>query len=237
MITHAHRHPVSLTLNFAIVVTLLSLTACVTCPRCLAAENDETEFKPLFDGKTLDDWEIMGNKKDAFTAEDGVLHCHGKGGAWIRYNKREFENFILRADYKLDPKTNSGLFIHVTNPKDPVYSSFEVQILDDHGQEPNKHSSGAIYDVATPMFNMSKPAGEWNEVEICCDNGKVIVRWNGRKVIDCDFNELTKPIGKFKTPYAKLGRKGWIGMQDHGHPIWFRNIRIKELPARAAKAE
>jgi hypothetical protein len=191
---------------------------------------DESGFVTLFDGKTLDGWEVMGEKKDAFQAVDGVLYCSGKGGGWLRYAEKPFANFVLRLDYKVAPKANSGVFLRVADPEDPVYTGFEVQVLDSYGRQQGCHDAGAIYDVVTPMYNMSKQAGEWNSFSIYCDDSVVVVHHNGRKIIDTDFSVLTEPIGKFQTPYAQLARKGWIGVQDHDCEVWYRNIRIKELP-------
>ncbi len=162
--------------------------------------------------------------------QDGVIAHNGQGGFWLRCTKKEYGNFILKLEYKIAKGSNSGVFLRCKKEGDPPYTGSEVQVLDDYGKAPTKNTSGAIYDVVTPMFNMSKPVGEWNEFEITCNGGKVIVVHNGRKIIDCDYDELTKPIGKFKTPYAELPKVGWIGLQDHKTPVWYRNIRIKELP-------
>lgn len=194
---------------------------------------NEDGFVSLFNGENLDGWEVMGDNKGAFSVQDGTLYCDGSGSFYIRYKEKRFDNFILRLEFKLDPGVNSGIFLRVGNPMDPVYDGFEMQVLEDYGKQPNKNGCGAIYDVVVPMFNMSKPAGEWNAVSIYCNGGKVLFELNGRKIIDVDFDELTMPIGKFKTPYAELPRTGWIGLQDHLGKVWYRNIRIKELPCQS----
>ncbi len=80
------------------------------------------------------------------------------------------------------------------------------------------------------MFNASRPAGEWNQLEITCQGSIVRVELNGLKVIDTDFARLTAPIGKFPRPYAELPRSGYITLQDHWKPVaFYRNIRIKPL--------
>jgi len=193
-----------------------------------SSDKEDGGWVSIFNGKDLTGWEVMGRAKDAFYAEDGVLVCTGKGGEWIRYTEK-LDNFVLQLEYKVSRRANSGVFLRSQEKGHPAYTGFEVQILDDFGHPVNTHISGAIYDVVAPTENMSKPAGEWNKLEITCDGPKVIVVLNGTKVIDINLDEFTKPIGKFRTPYAKLPRSGYIGLQDHGFPLWFRNIRLKKL--------
>ena len=76
---------------------------------------------------------------------------------------------------------------------------------------------------------MSKPAGQWNTMEVTCKGTDIIIVVNGFKVVDVDFATLTEPLGKFKTPYCKLPLKGYFGLQSHGKEIAFKNIRIKPL--------
>ncbi len=221
---------------WGLVVSLsVMLASCCCAKRCTkqagerSSEREDDGWVSIFNGKDLTGWEVMGRAKDAFYAEDGVLACNGKGGEWIRYTE-ELDNFVLQLEYKVSRRANSGVFLRSQEKGHPAYTGFEVQILDDHGHPANTHVSGAIYDVVAPTHNMSKPTGEWNQLEITCDGPKVIVILNGTKVIDINLDEFTKPIGKFKTPYAELPRKGYIGLQDHGFPLWFRNIRLKKLP-------
>jgi hypothetical protein len=79
------------------------------------------------------------------------------------------------------------------------------------------------------MYNASRPVGGWNEMELTCDGQMITVVVNGLKVIDTNFGKLTTPIGKFKTAYADLPKSGYIALQDHWTPIWYRNVRIKQL--------
>jgi hypothetical protein len=82
------------------------------------------------------------------------------------------------------------------------------------------------------MRNMSKPVGEWNHVRITHDGSHVIVVLNGVKVVDTDLTWFTEPIGKFEFAYADMPREGYVGVQNHGGKLWFRNIRIMELHNR-----
>jgi hypothetical protein len=215
------------------------LTGCATGRATPSSDkHDERGFITLFDGKSMDGWDMFTeqggpSKPDAFYIDDeGNCVCKAYNYYWWRYKARQFDNFVLRLDFKVTNKTNSGVCMRtLDNGVPPPFTGFEVQILDDYGQKPSVHTTGAIYDIVTPMYNASKPAGQWNELEITCDGHLVTVILNGMgmKVIDTDFGKLTEPIGKFSFAYADLPKTGYIAFQDHGYPVWFRNIRIKPL--------
>jgi len=206
---------------------------CGTQDSGLARTDGDEGFITLFDGRSLDGWEIYLEKDepikpDAFYLENGVIACKGYGYHWLRY-KQPMDDFILRLEFRTAKDTNSGVCLRTLEKGAPPFTGFEVQIADDYGKEPHKHGTGAIYDVVWPMYNASRPVGEWNEMEITCDGPLVTVVLNGLEVIDTDFSKLTEPIGKFSFAYADLPKSGYIALQDHWTPIWYRNIRIKPL--------
>jgi hypothetical protein len=195
----------------------------------------EAEFERIFNGKNLDGWVVWqldkteGLEPDAFHADaEGALACKGYDRYWIRYD-RPLGDVVLRMEYKVAEDTNSGVVLRALPGGDPPFTGFEVQIFSDVGQDPNKYGNGAIYDVATPMYNPQRPVGEWNDLEITNDGLKVKVVINGRKVIDTDFAELSERIGKFDFAYADMRPEGYLSLQDHGSKVWFRNIRVKKL--------
>jgi len=93
----------------------------------------------------------------------------------------------------------------------------------------DKLKTGSLYDVACPMFNMARPAGEWNSYDISVQERRVVVHVNGWKVLDTDLARMTMPIGKFPIAFAELPLEGMIALQDHGGEAWFRNIWIRPL--------
>lgn len=189
---------------------------------------DTRKGEQIFNGKTLAGWEVMGGNKQAFYVKDGIMECNGKGGGWIRYTK-PVDDFILNMKFKVSPGANSGVFVRSQKEGDPPYTGFEVQILDTYGQKANVHSNGAIYDVLAPRFENSKPAGEWNDFIIVADGPIVKVWLNGLNIIDMDLDQYTGPVGKFSVPYKDLKRTGYIGFQDHGHPLSFKDITLIRL--------
>lgn len=216
----------------------LVLVLAVLAAPVLAAEKakpSEEGFKQLFDGKTLDGWKVCKESgeevplaESAWSVKDGVIYCDGsKTDYWIVIPGDKYGDMTLRLEYKVTERSNSGVFLKCPAFDLPAFKGYEVQIMSDHGDQPNPHSTGGVYDVLAPMRNMNKPDGEWNEMEIVNKGTRLKVKLNGFKVIDANLGLLTEPIGKFSFPYSELPEKGYIGLQNHGRELWFRNIRIK----------
>lgn len=196
-------------------------------------------WKLLFNGNDLSGWTVA-DEPDAWRVEDGTIHCTGKGGGML-YSNDQYKNFVLRLDFKMSPNANSGVFVRIWDRSDPVNTGIEVQILDSYGKPtPGKHDCGAIYDIAAPLKNAVRPAGEWNSLSICCrsDGGMDCVKvfLNGEKIIDIHLSDWTEPgknpdgtPNKFKYAYKEMVKPGYIGLQNHGHEVWFRNIKIRPL--------
>ena len=178
-------------------------------------------------------WRNIKDDENIFEIADDMLHIFGNSLTTLRYagyTGRTFANFELHLEFKLARRTNSGVFLRAQE-NDPVYRGFEIQVLEDHGKAPTYTSCGSIYDVATPMFNMSRPAGEWNSFDITANEHNIMVFMNGWKVIDADLSKMTSLIGKFKVPFAELPMDGLLALQDHGGEVWYRNIYIHPLDA------
>lgn len=177
-----------------------------------------------------DAWKnVSDDKAGIFEIKDGIFHIFGGNASrYIAYTEEPFGDFQLHVEFKVKKGTNSGVFFR-TDPKNPVQGGFEIQVLDDAGTAPNKNSSGSLYDVATPMFNMALPAGDWNSYDIVCQDAHLAVEMNGWKVIDLDLAKMTEPIGKFDTPLAQLPHTGDIVLQDHEGEVWYRNLYVKKL--------
>ncbi|CUU36916.1 MAG: DUF1080 domain-containing protein [Armatimonadetes bacterium] len=204
-------------------------------PNQLTEREQKEGWKLLFNGKDLSGWTIMGDP-DSWSVEDGTLYCKGKGGGMI-YADGIYKNFELKLDFKLTPKANSGVFFRIWDKNDPVQTGIEVQILDSYGVEkPSRHDCGAIYDIQAPSENAVKPPGEWNSYHIICKDTHITVYLNGKKVNEVDLSKWTEPHrnpdgtpNKFKYPYNQMTRPGYIALQNHGNPLWFRNIKVKPL--------
>lgn len=197
------------------------------------------EWIDLLDDEHAPLWRNLTDDKEIFEVEGDTLHILGKTIVPLRYvgySGREFDHFELHVEYKAAKGANSGVFLR-TQPNDPVNRGFEVQVLEDFGKPPSKHSAGAVYDIVTPMYNMSRPAGEWNSLDIRLQGHAITVVMNGWKVIDTNFSKMTTPLGKFKSAYAEMVPLGHIALQDHGGEVWYRNIRIRPLTVEVGTSQ
>jgi hypothetical protein len=192
----------------------------------------------LFDGKTLDGWSTPTGVPGKTPVDDGSINPHGCGG-YMMIHQQQWSDFVLALDFKISPGCNSGVFIR-TFPltprpgKDVGFNGIEVAI--DDTRTAGYHDTGAIYDLVEPSANAMKPAGEWNHLVITCDGPKIAVELNGRAVTAMNLDEWTAPnrrpdgsSHKFDVAYKDHPRRGYIGLQDHGAPCWFKNIKIRAL--------
>ena len=150
------------------------------------------------------------------------------------WTKAKYTDFVLDFEFKLSPKANSGVFIRAQNHKWLPW--VEVQVEDSYDKPISRHICGGIFDVKEPVINAVKPAGQWNRMTILAKDSTICVLLNNEPVVDIDLNDWKEagqnPDGtrnKFNVAYKDLPREGWIGFQDHGQDVWYRNIRIKEL--------
>jgi hypothetical protein len=192
-------------------------------------------FISLFNGKDLTQWQTTGNW---VPQKDGSLVIQPKSGqkGWQRYSdylisKKKFGDFILILEYKYPPKGNSGVFFRIGDPKNPVKTGIECQILDSFGKPDNQmghHDHGGIIRTVGPKKNMSKNPGQWNRMKIQCQGHHLKVHLNGVEIINhwLDSKGEGKLTGVTDRPIT-----GHIGLQNHGEPnnLYFRNIHIREL--------
>jgi len=186
------------------------------------------ELRQMFNGKDLTGWKTTGNW---VVEKDNVIGLHPRPGerGWKRYDAylttdRKYKDFILDLEFKFKKGGNSGVFLRVGDPKSQVNSGFEVQILDTHGKKKiGAHDCGGVIGTAGASKNMVKPAGQWNRYTITCIGCQLTVVLNGEQIIDLD---LSTSRLKDRPP------AGYIGFQDEGKFIWYRNVRIKEVTSK-----
>ena len=182
-------------------------------------------FRPMFNGKDLTGWKTTGNWK---VQKDNVIALEPRPGerGWTRYDAylttdRKYKDFIIDLEFKFKKGGNSGVFLRVGDPKSQVKSGFEVQILDTHGKKKfGAHDCGGVIGTSGPSKMMVKPAGEWNRYIISVIGSQLKVTLNGEQIQDFDMS---------KTGLKNRPLSGYIGFQDEGKYLWYRNVRIKEL--------
>jgi len=206
----------------------------------------------LFDGESNKGF--RGYNKDSFPEKgwevvDGTLHCIGSGkgeagggGGDIIIDKK-YKNFEISLEWKISEGGNSGIFYLAQEVEgQPIYkSSPEMQVLDNAkhpdarlGKDGNRQA-GALYDLIPAVPQNAKKAGEWNQIKILVYNGTVVHWMNGENVVEYhlwtpDWKEMCAN-SKFKDwdNFINTAEEGYIGLQDHGDDVWYRNIKIKEL--------
>jgi hypothetical protein len=222
----------------AAALLLLPAAAHGAEPNTLTEEEKQAGWRLLFDGKSTAGWmTIKREPVPVKNVQDGSLNPHPCNYMLI-YDK-PLDDFVLAMDFKLSPKCNSGIFIRTwpLTPRpgrDIGFNGIEVAV--DDTQTADFHDTGAIYDLVKPKANAMKPAGEWNHIEITCDDSRIEVVLNGQKVTQMDLDEWTeinkRPDGtphKFDVAYRDHPRKGYVGIQDHGSDCWYRNIKLKPI--------
>ena len=219
------------------VVVLLLLCS----PAALDAPAGEPGWLVLFDGKDLGAW--TAGRHSAWVVEEGAIALKrapdGKehNGDYL-WTKEAYGDFVLELEFKIPPRANSGVFLRTSDLNDPVYTGLEIQVCNSHGAKGISRggTAGAIYDCQAPAKNMIKPPGEWNRLQATCRRSKVAVVLNGEPVIDMDLDRWTEPKknpdgspNKFPRALKDFARRGHVGLQDHGLPVWYRNVRIRPL--------
>jgi hypothetical protein len=233
------------------IALLIALPSCAQKPNKLTGKEKKAGWMLLFNGKNFtgwrqyngtempENWIIENNAMKVFTGE-GKNPGQGSGGDII-YSIRKFKNFELSIDWKVSEMGNSGIFYNVREVPDQgiYYAAPEVQVLDNVKATDNKvasHLAGSLYDMLPADPNTVKPTGEWNNIVITVKDGMVTHIQNGVKVVEYElwtpkWDEMVAN-SKFKSFPGFLegiAKEGYIGLQDHGYAIWFRNIRIREF--------
>ncbi|MBP8132037.1 MAG: DUF1080 domain-containing protein [Candidatus Hydrogenedentes bacterium] len=189
-------------------------------------------FQPLF----KDDLSDAQMQRGGWEFANGELASQGRGDIWT---KERYGDFVLDLEFKCDPDTNSGVFLRCDSIADWLNTAIEVQILQPNDKYPNdKWHCGAIFDCLAPAKLAVKGPGEWNRLLIIAKGSMIYVQLNGEWVASMNLDEWTargrNPDGtpnKFKNAYKDMKREGYIGLQYHGQPVWFRNMRVKPLAA------
>lgn len=212
------------------------LAAALLVPACATVQG-ERGFVPLFDGQTLAGWKHVGGPPDGYGVKDGVIFCSPKGRNLL--TERQYGDFILRFEFKLEDGSNNGVGIRAPAEGDAAYLGMEIQILEDAAADRGKWGKlraeqyhGSIYDLVAAKRGALKPAGQWNTEEIIAQGRHIQVTVNGQTLVDADLNEVTDPEKIRKHP-GIFRERGHIGFLGHGDYLEFRNIRIRELPATA----
>lgn len=218
----------------SVLVLALGLTACAP------AEEATEAFEWLFDGESLDLWRGYGRPDlpAGWSVKDGTLaFAPGvEGGDLI--TRLTYTDFDLRLEWRISEGGNSGIFFGVIEGNRRTYESGpEMQILDNAGHPDGQSpltSAGSNYGLHPPTEDVTRPVGEWNEARIV-RRGNHIEHWlNGTRVVAYELGSDEWKAMVAETKFADwpdygVHHAGSIGLQDHGDPVWYRDIRIRRL--------
>ncbi len=167
-------------------------------------------------GIPVSDWLLQYNDRPiGWIIKDGILMNEGKGANNI-YTKQKFQDFNLKVEFNLDPKSNSGLYLR---------GRYEVSVNDGFGRPLTVHSQGALYGYIVPPVDAAMPAGEWQTFDITIIANRVTVILNGTKLID--NGEIPGLTGGALD--ASEGEPGPLMIQgDHG-TVKIRNLILTPL--------
>ena len=210
---------------------------------------DVPQFRDLFNGKDLSGWVNVNTDPDTWKVENGMIVCSGKPTGVMRTD-RQYENFVLHVEWMhTEPGGNSGTFLWsgpTPNPNSPFPNGVEVQMLEldwpnlhkmkDGSTPPLAYVHGELFGVGslktTPdnprgprsmsIENRCKGRGEWNTYDVVAVDGVIKLSVNGKFV-----NGISKATQK----------KGYICLESEGAKIYFRNIKIMELPPGVTSSE
>jgi len=231
----------------AVAMILLVLAASAFTARAansLTAEEVAAGWKLLFDGASLKGWRLYGKKaapESGWMVEDGLLKKLPKQRGGDIVTEAKFDNFDLRWEWRVAAGGNNGVKYLVTEER-PSAPGHEYQLIDDTGHPDGKlgakRQTASFYDVLPPAADKPlKPVGEWNESRVLIQGNHVEHWLNGAKVLEYELGGETVKAAvaqsKFKNS-AGFGTKiaGHIMLTDHQDECWFRNIKIRELPAK-----
>lgn len=196
----------------------------------LAAEASDPEepalgFAELFDGQSFAGWQHSGN----WEIQDGVFARVREGGNLTYTAGLVPDDFELRFDWKVSKGCNSGVYYRP--------GQVEYQVLDDehspYGENP-RQSAASLFFCMAPNARAARPFGEWNTARIICQ-GTVIEHWlNGQRVLSFDYSDpqWADEVKLLNIRGGDLAQRGGrLYLQDHGQDVWFRNLRLRTIPA------
>lgn len=212
----------------------------------LTAEEQQEGWVLLFDGETPDGW--RGVYKEAFPekgwkVEDGLLKVVSSGGGEAEFGgdiitENQYSDFEFSLEFKLTEGANSGIkyFVKEVYPE-PEGSAIglEYQLIDDSRPDvEGTWTLASLYELYTAENKQVKPIGAFNRARILVEGDHVEHWLNGKKVLEYtrgseEFRDLVAE-SKY-SGYENFGEaaEGHILLQDHGHEVAFRNIKIREI--------
>ncbi|MEO8192232.1 MAG: DUF1080 domain-containing protein [Gemmatimonadales bacterium] len=226
----------------AATTTTTATTTTATTPsiNSLSPADQQAGWKLLFDGKTTTGWRNYRKQTvgPGWTVIDGILTRSGDDAGDI-ITADKYRNFDFAIDWRVPEGGNSGVMYHANEEGDYIWRSApEMQILDDERHADGKSpltSAGSNFGLYPAPRGVVHPANQWNTARILV-NGNHVEHWlNGTRLLEYEIGsaDWKERVAKSKFATMPLYGKvddGFIGLQDHGDKVEFRNIKIRVLP-------
>lgn len=218
----------------------------------LTSEEQQEGWVLLFDGKTTDGW--RGVYKENFPekgwkVEDGLLKVVASGGGEAEFGgdiitENQYSDFEFSLEFKLTEGANSGIkyFVKEIYPE-PEGSAvgLEYQLIDDSRPDvEGTWTLASVYELYKAENKEVNPIGEFNKARIVAEGDHVEHWLNGKKVVEYtrgseEFRDLVAE-SKY-SDYENFGEasEGHILLQDHGHEVAFRNIKIRKIDSAGSQ--
>jgi hypothetical protein len=231
------------------VLAAITVSASLACGPSPAADEAPPpgEWLVLFDGRSVDHW--RGFQRDDFPTDgwtiDGDALTPKTDGAVVDIiTRRQFRNYELELEWRVAPRGNSGIFVHVTEAHPQVWHTGpEVQVLDDEnhpdGRVPET-SAGSIYGLVAPGDKALRPAGQYNHSRVVVRGSVIEHVLNGQPVVEIDLDSEDFRSRVAASTFGTLpdfsgAREGHIALQHASvsplrAPVWFRHVRVRALP-------
>jgi hypothetical protein len=204
----------------------------------LTPEEFAAGWELLFDGETLDGWKAYnGDEPAGWMVKENAMYCDGKEGGDDLMTLECFTDFDLKFEWKIEDNGNSGVIYRTREGRQwrkPFLTGPEYQVYDETNSF-DKNSTGSLYNVfPTSKEKKVNPAMEWNTGRIRISN-HLVTHWvNGVIVVQYQLysDDWDRHIADSKwknNPWFGKSPFGHIDLQNHGHQVWFKNVKILRL--------
>ena len=214
--------------NYAFIISIIFLISCQTSTKT-------TNWQTIFDGETLNGWQKAGENTESISVENGAIKC--SGARCHLFYEGDFENFEFEAEIKTLEHSNSGIFIHTKYQAEGwPENGYEIQVNNSYRgsvKYPERRKTGSVYNIRNVYYPVAND-NEWFKMRI-----KVVENHIEIFVNDVKVNEYTEPENPWRWKGGekwKLGN-GTFALQAHDpkSTTWFKNIKVKVLPADKRK--
>jgi len=215
--------------RIAVALAVMAVCAAIAIsagmPNTLTGKEKAEGWKLLFDGKSLDQWDLSTSPKAQWKVVDGAIVTDSTQGGTL-LSKEDFANFELKVEFRTTDNVNSGVMLRNPRPdaskKGGGAEGYEVQIRD---KNPGHYTggsylTGSLVNVEKAPADVKIVSGEWTPLDITADGDHFVILYNGRKVVDAHDTKLES---------GAIGLQ-WAHPEDApGTKVEFRNIKVRRL--------